>query len=28
MEYRTHVEDIGWQSWQINGAISGTTGQE
>ena len=27
IEYRTHVEDIGWQSWKSNGTIAGTTGQ-
>ena len=25
--YRTHVENVGWQNWQSNGGISGTTGQ-
>ncbi|WP_160316167.1 S8 family serine peptidase [Acetobacterium bakii] len=25
--YRTHVENIGWQSWRDKGAISGTSGQ-
>ncbi|MGO2983150.1 MAG: hypothetical protein ACTID1_08305, partial [Pseudolactococcus laudensis] len=27
IEYRTHVQDIGWQTWQKNGAMAGTTGQ-
>ena len=25
--YRTHVQREGWQSWRINGAMSGTTGR-
>ena len=25
--YRVHVQDIGWQDWQQDGAIAGTTGQ-
>jgi C1A family cysteine protease/uncharacterized protein YjdB len=25
--YRTHVQDVGWQTWQTNGGISGTSGQ-
>lgn len=25
--YRTHVENIGWQDWKTNGAMSGTSGQ-
>lgn len=25
--YRTHVQDQGWQDWQTDGALSGTTGQ-
>ena len=27
ISYRTHVENIGWQNWVRNGAISGTSGQ-
>ena len=27
MDYRTHVEDIGWQGYVSNGELSGTTGQ-
>lgn len=27
VKYRTHVQDYGWQGYQYNGAISGTTGQ-
>lgn len=26
-EYRTHVQDIGWQDWKKNGDLSGTQGQ-
>lgn len=25
--YRTHVQNIGWQTWQRNGDLSGTSGQ-
>jgi uncharacterized protein YjdB len=25
--YRAHVQGIGWQSWVVNGATAGTTGQ-
>ena len=25
--YRTHVQTYGWQDWQSNGAVAGTTGQ-
>lgn len=25
--YRTHIQNIGWQGWQKNGEMSGTTGQ-
>ncbi|AFA48322.1 lectin like domain-containing protein [Acetobacterium woodii] len=25
--YRTHVQNLGWQSWKSNGGMSGTTGQ-
>lgn len=25
--YRTHIQDVGWQNWQSNGGISGTSGQ-
>ncbi|GAA0105716.1 hypothetical protein UT300013_23400 [Paraclostridium sordellii] len=28
IQYRSHVQDEGWQSWKKNGEISGTTGQE
>ena len=24
--YRSHVQDIGWQDWVADGALSGTTG--
>ena len=27
VSYRTHVQDYGWQSYQSNGATSGTTGK-
>ena len=27
IQYRTHVQDEGWQSWRNNGELSGTTGQ-
>ena len=27
VSYRTHVQDIGWQDWALDGEISGTTGQ-
>ncbi len=27
VEYRTHIQTIGWQSWVSNGATSGTEGQ-
>lgn len=27
IEYRTHVENIGWQDWKKNEEVSGTTGQ-
>lgn len=25
--YQTHVENVGWQGWQTNGAVSGTSGK-
>ena len=25
--YRTHVQNVGWQTWKSNGVMSGTTGQ-
>lgn len=25
--YRTHVQNVGWQSWKSNGGMSGTSGQ-
>ncbi|MDO9490949.1 bacterial Ig-like domain-containing protein [Acetobacterium sp.] len=25
--YRTHVQNVGWQDWKTNGAMSGTSGQ-
>ena len=25
--YRTHIQDVGWQNWQTNGGLSGTSGQ-
>jgi uncharacterized protein YjdB len=25
--YRTHIQNIGWQAWKYNGAVSGTSGQ-
>lgn len=27
IQYRTHVENIGWQGWMKNGEVSGTSGQ-
>lgn len=27
IRYRTHIENIGWQAWRWNGAMSGTSGQ-
>lgn len=27
VKYRTHVQDYGWQGYQYNGAVSGTTGE-
>lgn len=27
LSYRTHVQDIGWQSWRANGQFAGTSGQ-
>ena len=27
VSYRTHVQDVGWQDYQSNGAMSGTSGQ-
>ncbi len=27
IEYRTHVQSIGWQGWKKNGALSGTSGR-
>ena len=24
VEYKTHIEDIGWQDWRKNGELSGT----
>ena len=27
VSYRTHVQNIGWQDWQSNGSLSGTTGR-
>lgn len=27
LSYRAHVQDIGWQNWVSNGAMSGTVGQ-
>ena len=27
VEYQTHVQDYGWQSWVADGAMSGTSGQ-
>lgn len=26
-KYRSHLQDIGWQEWKINGETSGTTGE-
>jgi uncharacterized protein YjdB len=28
IEYKTHVQDIGWQGWVSNDALSGTSGQD
>ena len=27
VQYRSHVQSIGWQSWVSDGAVSGTTGR-
>lgn len=27
ISYQTHVQDYGWQSWKMNGDLSGTSGQ-
>lgn len=27
VEYRTHVQNVGWQGWKRDGAISGTEGK-
>ena len=27
ISYQTHVQDYGWQSWKVNGELSGTSGQ-
>jgi len=27
IEYRTHVQDIGWMDWVADGTLSGTSGQ-
>lgn len=27
IQYQTHIQDIGWQGWKSDGALSGTTGQ-
>lgn len=27
VSYATHVQNVGWQAWQSNGALSGTTGR-
>ena len=27
IEYRAHVQDIGWQNWVSGGEIAGTTGK-
>lgn len=27
VEYRTHVQNIGWQSWVRDGAMAGTSGK-
>ena len=27
IEYRAHVEDIGWQEWVRDGKLAGTTGK-
>lgn len=26
-KYRSHIQDIGWQEWKVNGETSGTTGE-
>ena len=28
IQYRAHVQNIGWQSWKSNGAVSGTEGKK
>lgn len=27
LQYRVHVQDIGWQNWVSNGELAGTTGK-
>ena len=27
IQYQTHIQDIGWQDWKSNGALSGTVDQ-
>lgn len=27
IEYQTHIQNVGWQSWKTNGEISGTSGE-
>ncbi len=27
IQYRAHVQNIGWQDWVQNGEVAGTTGQ-
>ena len=27
VEYRTHIQKIGWQGWKANGEMSGTSGE-
>lgn len=27
VEYKTHIQTIGWQDWRANGSVSGTTGK-
>ena len=27
IEYSTHIQNIGWQAYKANGALSGTTGK-
>ncbi|WP_249921852.1 hypothetical protein [Enterococcus sp. 7F3_DIV0205] len=28
IQYKTHIQDIGWQAWKSNNELSGTTGRK